>query len=80
MIDVIGGRLVGIIHDGGSEEILQRHEENGFEEADESHSETEGKCRFIFNRRIIWCQLVFPISLLHSLHSKKSNHLRYSVN
>lgn len=37
----LSGWFLGNVHDGRSEEILQRDEENGFEEADESYSPTK---------------------------------------
>ena len=37
-----GRRLFGNVHDGRPEEILQRHEEDGLEEAAESHSQASG--------------------------------------
>ena len=37
--------LTGDVHDGGPEEILRRHEEDGQEETGESHPTAAGKSR-----------------------------------
>jgi len=38
------GWLDAIVHDRGSEEVLQRHEETRLEETAETDTETEGRC------------------------------------
>lgn len=36
-------RVTGDVYDGGSEEILQRDEEDGLKETTQGHSQTKGK-------------------------------------
>ncbi len=35
--------VTGDVHDGGPEEVLRRHEENGQEEARQGHPPTQGR-------------------------------------
>ena len=46
-----GRRLFGNVHDGRPEEILQRHEEDGLEEAAESHSQASGNTTITIARQ-----------------------------